>query len=159
MIDLAKLRREGFPASPHCARSPGDACRECVFDMVDGGAGDEITMRRNEQALADIELIPKISAGAPKRDQSIELFGERLRSPVVIGPTGLAGLLCRTPTRRRARRGAVRDDLLGQPRIDRDRRRDRRRDRAGRSMQVFLYKDRGLTADSPPRCGLGITRV
>jgi isopentenyl diphosphate isomerase/L-lactate dehydrogenase-like FMN-dependent dehydrogenase len=27
------------------------------------------------------------------RDQSIELFGERLHGPVLIGPTGLTGML------------------------------------------------------------------
>ena len=59
----------------------------------DGAAGDEITMRNNEAALAAIELAPKLLAGAPKRDQSVELFGSRLPSPIIIGPTGLAGLL------------------------------------------------------------------
>ena len=32
-----------------------------VFDMVDGAAGDEVTMRRNEAALAAIEFVPKSS--------------------------------------------------------------------------------------------------
>jgi L-lactate dehydrogenase (cytochrome) len=63
-----------------------------LFDMVDGAAGDEITMRRNEAALTAIELAPKLLAGAPKRDQSVELFGlPGCTSPVIIGPTGLAG--------------------------------------------------------------------
>jgi isopentenyl diphosphate isomerase/L-lactate dehydrogenase-like FMN-dependent dehydrogenase len=35
-----------------------------LFDMVDGAAGDEITMRNNEAALAPPELAPKLLAGA-----------------------------------------------------------------------------------------------
>ena len=97
--------------------------------MVDGAAGDEITMRRNEAALAAIELVPKLLEGAPKRDQSVELFGLTLPSPVIIGPTGLAGpLLAACRTRRGAGGGAVRNDLFDQPRLDLDHRGDRRGD-------------------------------
>src|SRR5208337_4869262 len=88
----ALLQREGYSVAALRALAKRRLPR-MLFDMVDGAAGDEITMRRNEQALADIELMPKVLAGAPKRDQSIELFGDRIPSPIVIGPTGLAGLL------------------------------------------------------------------
>jgi isopentenyl diphosphate isomerase/L-lactate dehydrogenase-like FMN-dependent dehydrogenase len=64
-----------------------------VFDFVDGAAEDEVVMRRNEAAFDEIALLPRPLNGAPTRDQSIELFGERLTSPVLIGPTGMAGLL------------------------------------------------------------------
>ena len=119
-----------------------------LFDMVDGGAGDEHTLRRNEQALAEIELVPKVLAGAGRRDQSVELFGQRLPSPVLIGPTGLAGLLWPhaelAAARAAARFGAIystshastatlEDIAAATP--------------APKFMQVFLYRDRGLTAD------------
>jgi isopentenyl diphosphate isomerase/L-lactate dehydrogenase-like FMN-dependent dehydrogenase len=119
-----------------------------LFDMVDGGAGDEHTMRRNEAELAEIELIPKLLAGAPKRDQSVELFGQRLPSPVLVGPTGLAGLLWPhaelAAAHAAARFGTIyctshastatlEQIALATP--------------APKWMQVFLYKDRGLTAE------------
>src|ERR1700735_350453 len=91
-MDKATLERKGYsiPALRALARK---ALPRVLFDMVDGAAGDEITLRNNEAALAAIELAPKLLAGAPTRNQAIELFGETLRSPVIIGPTGLAGLL------------------------------------------------------------------
>ena len=109
-----------------------------LFDMVDGAAGDELTMRRNETALAALELAPKLLAGAPKRDQSVELFGVRLSSPVIIGPTGLAGLLW-PHAELAAARAAARfgHDLLHEPRLDLDHRGDRRRD-AGSEMDAGL---------------------
>ena len=91
-MDKATVERKGYsvPALRALARTE---LPRMLFDMVDGAAGDEITMRNNESALAALELVPTLLAGAPTRDQSVELFGETLTSPVIIGPTGLAGLL------------------------------------------------------------------
>src|SRR5437762_2912519 len=63
-----------------------------VFDFADGGAEDERTLRRNEAAFAAIELLPRPLSGAAGRDLTVELFGRTLSLPVLIGPTGLAGL-------------------------------------------------------------------
>ena len=63
-----------------------------VFDFADGGAEHESTLRRNEAAFDDVELLPHPLTGAATRDLSITLFGSRLKLPVIVGPTGLAGL-------------------------------------------------------------------
>ncbi len=91
-MDATALRRKGYSVAALRALAKKRLPR-MVFDMVDGAAGDETTMRRNEAAIAAIEIVPKMLEGAPKRDQSVELFGVKLPSPVIIGPTGLAGLL------------------------------------------------------------------
>ncbi len=64
-----------------------------VFDFCDGGAEDEITRAGNEAGFADWEFLPRPLAGTTVRDQSTLLFGERLALPVIIGPTGLSGML------------------------------------------------------------------
>ena len=91
-MDKATLERKGYSIAALRALAHKTLPRT-LFDMVDGAAGDEITLRNNEAALAAMELVPTLLAGAPKRDQSVELFGAKLTSPVVIGPTGFAGLL------------------------------------------------------------------
>ena len=63
-----------------------------IFDFIDGGAEDEDTLRQNECAFSDWELLPKPLNGAAKRDLTTSLFGHTLSSPLLIGPTGLAGL-------------------------------------------------------------------
>jgi isopentenyl diphosphate isomerase/L-lactate dehydrogenase-like FMN-dependent dehydrogenase len=63
-----------------------------VFDFADGGAESEYTLLRNEAAFSAYELLPRPLNGAGERDLSIELFGQRLAMPVIIGPTGLSGL-------------------------------------------------------------------
>ncbi len=119
-----------------------------LFDMVDGGAGDENTLRRNEAALAAIEFAPKMLAGAGRRDQSVELLGCKLPSPVLIGPTGLAGLLWPhaelAAARAAARFGTVyctsHASTTTYEQIASE-------TPAPKFAQVFLYKDRGLTAE------------
>jgi isopentenyl diphosphate isomerase/L-lactate dehydrogenase-like FMN-dependent dehydrogenase len=64
-----------------------------IFDFVDGGAEDEWTLRRNETAFQEICLLPRPLNGSRDRDLSINLVGHRLSMPVMIGPTGLAGLM------------------------------------------------------------------
>jgi isopentenyl diphosphate isomerase/L-lactate dehydrogenase-like FMN-dependent dehydrogenase len=119
-----------------------------LFDMVDGGAGDEHTLRRNETALAEIELVPKLLAGAPKRDQSVELLGHKLPSPVLIGPTGLAGLLWPHAELAAARAAARFGTVYGTSHASTATLEQiAAATSAPKWMQVFLYKDRGLTAE------------
>jgi L-lactate dehydrogenase (cytochrome)/(S)-mandelate dehydrogenase len=64
-----------------------------VFDFCDGGAEDELTRAENEAGFADWQFLPQPLAGTTARDQSVELFGQKLALPVIIGPTGLSGML------------------------------------------------------------------
>ena len=123
-----------------------------LFDMVDGAAGDEITMRANEAALAKIELAPKLLEGAPTRDQSVEIFGLKLRSPVIIGPTGLAGLLWPHAELAAARAAARFGTVYCTSHASTATLEEIAAATTGpKWMQVFLYKDRGLTAEFAAR--------
>ena len=64
-----------------------------VFDFIDGGAEDELTRDRNERDFDALEFLPHPLMGTSTRDLSVELFGQRLKLPVLIGPTGLAGMV------------------------------------------------------------------
>ena len=64
-----------------------------VFDFADGGADDERTLARNEAAFAELDLLPRPLNGAATRDLTVTLFGKVLSLPLMIGPTGLSGLL------------------------------------------------------------------
>lgn len=63
-----------------------------LFDFIDGAAEDEWTLRANESAFDDWAVLPRPLQGAARRELSLTLFGQRLASPVLVGPTGLAGL-------------------------------------------------------------------
>jgi isopentenyl diphosphate isomerase/L-lactate dehydrogenase-like FMN-dependent dehydrogenase len=150
-MDAARLRRKGYSVRALRAMAKRRLPR-MLFDMVDGGAGDEITMGRNEQALAEIELVPKVLAGAAKRDQSIELFGEKLLSPVVVGPTGLAGLLWPHAEFAAARAAARFGTIYATSHASTATIEEIGAATTGpKWMQVFLYKDRGITDEFAAR--------
>ena len=117
-----------------------------VFDFADGGAEDERTLRRNEGAFADLTLLPRPLHGADPRDLSCNLFGQPLALPVMLGPTGLAGLFWPDAERAAARAATAAGtayclshgsvctlEQLAETGA------------APRWMQVFIYRDRGFT--------------
>jgi lactate 2-monooxygenase len=63
-----------------------------VWSYVAGGAGDEATQRANVEAFGRWGLIPRMLVGAKHRDLSIELFGHRLATPLMLAPIGVLGV-------------------------------------------------------------------
>ncbi len=117
-----------------------------VFDFCDGGAEDEITRNRNESAFADLEFLPKPLNGTAARDPSIELFGERLSMPLIIGPTGLSGMLWPRGEAVAARAAAQAGIVYTMSHGSTVTIEDLAREIPGpKWFQVFLYRDRDLT--------------
>lgn len=119
-----------------------------VFDFADGAAEDERTLRRNTEAFADVSFLPRPLNGAASRDMSITLFGRRLSMPLVIAPTGLAGLFWPDGERESARAAAA----AGIPYCASHGSVCTLEDIAGtgiepRWMQVFLYTDKAFTRE------------
>ena len=66
-----------------------------LFDYIDGGAYDEVTMRANESDLGDLLLRQVVMRDVSVRDPSVEVLGRRLALPIVLAPVGLAGMFAR----------------------------------------------------------------
>ncbi|WP_293401921.1 alpha-hydroxy acid oxidase [Polaromonas sp.] len=63
-----------------------------IFDYLYGGAEDEITLSANLDAFKQWQFKPRLVTGHVSRNLSVDLFGDRLSLPFLIGPTGLNGL-------------------------------------------------------------------
>ena len=59
-----------------------------VFDYIDGGAEDELTLARNSAAFRDLELRPRVLRDVGRVDPSTTLLGRPLPFPLVLAPTG-----------------------------------------------------------------------
>lgn len=59
-----------------------------IFDYIDGGAEDEITMRRNSDAFQRYSFVPRILRDVSDIDTSTTLLGRTLSSPIIFSPTG-----------------------------------------------------------------------
>ncbi|HVR33492.1 MAG TPA: alpha-hydroxy acid oxidase [Acidimicrobiia bacterium] len=65
-----------------------------VFDYIDGGAEDEITLSRNSEAFRDLEFRPRVLNDVGKVDASTEVLGRRVSFPLVLAPTGFTRIAC-----------------------------------------------------------------
>ncbi|MEO8629078.1 MAG: alpha-hydroxy acid oxidase [Betaproteobacteria bacterium] len=117
-----------------------------VFDFVDGGAENEYTVRRNEKVFDETLLLPRPLNGAVEPDQSLELFGQRLSMPVLIGPTGLAGMLWPRGEEHSARAAVAAGTVYTMSHASTVTIEDLASKVSGNLWkQVFLYRDRGMT--------------
>ncbi len=66
-----------------------------VFEFIDGGSQDEITLRANQTDFSALRFMPRVLTDIQQRDQSVDLFGQRYASPVILAPTGLVGIVAR----------------------------------------------------------------
>lgn len=82
-----------FPMSAaELARRAEQAMSKEIWSYVAGGAGDENTQDANVRAFRRYGLMPRMLAGAAERDLSIEMFGHRLPTPLMLAPVGVIAL-------------------------------------------------------------------
>ncbi|WP_227996169.1 alpha-hydroxy-acid oxidizing protein [Nocardia australiensis] len=69
------------------------ALPDSLHSYIAGGAGDELTQRRNVDAFADWGLVPRMLVGATERDLSVTVWGNTFPSPIFMAPVGVIGLV------------------------------------------------------------------
>jgi isopentenyl diphosphate isomerase/L-lactate dehydrogenase-like FMN-dependent dehydrogenase len=79
IFDLRELARRRLPKG--------------LFEFVDRGAEDEVSLRHNRAALERIKLRPRTLVDVSQRSQEITLLGHRQQIPIAVAPTGAAGIM------------------------------------------------------------------
>jgi L-lactate dehydrogenase (cytochrome) len=134
VADLRKIARRRLPRG--------------VFDYIDGGAEDEVTMAANSQAYRRVSFRPRVLRDMTEVDTSSTLLGKPLAFPLVMAPTGftrIADPAGELAVARAAQRAGVPYSLstLGTRSIE---------EVAGVSSgrlwyQLYVFKDRGIVTD------------
>ncbi|MDP2240579.1 MAG: alpha-hydroxy acid oxidase [Burkholderiales bacterium] len=78
IADLRELARRRLPKG--------------VFEFFDRGNGDEVAVANNRAAFERIKLNPHMLVDTSARSQAITLLGKAQKMPIVVAPTGSAGL-------------------------------------------------------------------
>ena len=76
--DLRQLARQRLP--------------RVLFDYIDGGAQDEVTLRANQQDFNNVTLVQHVLRDVSIRDQSVTVLGQKYDLPLILSPTGMTGL-------------------------------------------------------------------
>ncbi len=66
-----------------------------IYDVVAGGAADELTLRSNREALDSIELHPRVLVDVTERSLATTVLGRPVSMPVVLAPVGFQRMLHR----------------------------------------------------------------
>jgi L-lactate dehydrogenase (cytochrome) len=66
-----------------------------LFDYIDGGAYEEVTMRANVADLERVLLRQVVMRDVTRREQATKVLGQALAMPVILAPVGLAGMSAR----------------------------------------------------------------
>lgn len=64
-----------------------------VFDYVDGGADDEITLRENCRVFQDVTFRPRQAVAIPSYDLRTRVLGSEISFPAVLAPIGYLRLI------------------------------------------------------------------
>lgn len=124
-----------------------------VFNYLDGGADDELSLGRNTDAFNDYELLPTQLSDVSTIDMATTVLGQKIEWPVFLAPTGASRLFHHEAepavVRAAHKFGTIYSlSTLGTTTIE-----DVAAISSGPKMyQVYIFKDRGITKDFVTRC-------
>jgi len=78
-----------------------------LFEYLDGGSYDELTLRRNVEDLQNVVLKQRVLRDVSEINLSTEMFGRRWAMPVGLAPVGLSGMYARRGETQAARAAAA----------------------------------------------------
>src|SRR6202000_3101618 len=81
-LNIADLRAVAQRRVPHF-----------VFEYVEGGAEDEASLRCNRAGFEALQLVPHTLVNTSGRHLRTEILGRPANAPLIIGPTGMNGML------------------------------------------------------------------
>ena len=98
-VDTPVLRGGAMVKPPAVARHPGHLkagarrrLPSAVFDFLEGGSNDEVTLRRNRADFEDLRLNQRVFDHVAPRNLRTTLFGQRAAMPVALAPIGMGGV-------------------------------------------------------------------
>src|ERR1700759_1152588 len=74
IADLRALARKRLP--------------DAIFDYLDGGSEDELSLQENESVFCDYIFRPRHAVHVPAPDLSVTVMGEKLAMPAFVAPIG-----------------------------------------------------------------------
>jgi len=121
---------------------------QASFDYIAGGADAEVSLRRNREAYDHWALRPRVLVDVSKRDTSTTVLGERISMPILVAPTAFHGLVHPEGETATARgTGAAGTLMIASAIATKTLEEIAATLPAPRWFQLYVYKDRNVTAD------------
>ncbi len=116
-----------------------------IFNYIDGGADDEVTLRRNSESFERCDLVPSVLRGVSSLDTSVTVMGQKLAVPFYCSPTALQRLFHHQGERAVAAAAARYGTMFGVSSLGTISLEELRKAHSGPQVyQFYFHKDRGL---------------
>ncbi|RXT52956.1 alpha-hydroxy-acid oxidizing enzyme [Bosea sp. Tri-44] len=116
-----------------------------IFNYIDGGADDEVTLRRNSESFERCDLVPNVLRGVSSVDTSVTVMGQKLAVPFYCSPTALQRLFHHQGERAVAAAAARYGTMFGVSSLGTISLEELRKTHSGPQVyQFYFHKDRGL---------------
>ena len=124
-----------------------------IFHYIDGGADDEITLKRNTKAFEKCDLIPNVLSGVNKPDLSTTIFGRKIDMPIFLSPTAMQRLYDPEGDKASARADEKFGTMYGMSTMATTSIEEISNVSSGPKLfQLYIHKDKSLTDDLIERC-------
>ncbi|MGB0697709.1 MAG: alpha-hydroxy acid oxidase [Rhodospirillaceae bacterium] len=116
-----------------------------IFNYIDGGADDEVTLRKNTDSYNAVDLVPNVLRGVKDIDLSVTVMGQKLAMPVYCSPTALQRLFHHQGERAVAAAAAKYGTMFGVSSLGTVSLEElRKKHDTPQVYQFYFHKDRGL---------------
>ncbi len=116
-----------------------------IFNYIDGGADDEVTMAKNTAAFNACDLLPSVLRGVDDVDMSVTVMGQKLDMPVYCSPTALQRLFHHKGERAVAAAAEMYGTMFGVSSLGTVSLEELRQNHSNPQVyQFYFHKDRGL---------------
>ncbi len=124
-----------------------------IYNYIDGGADDEITLDRNTAAFNDCDLIPDVLADVGNIDISTTVLGQKIDFPLFLSATAMHRLYHHEGERATARAAEKMGTMFGISTMATVSIEEIGELTKGPKLfQLYIHKDRGLTDNLIERC-------
>ncbi len=124
-----------------------------IFHYIDGGADDEVTLKRNTDSFNKCDLIPDVLTGASDVDLSTTVLGQKIDFPLFLSATAMHRLYYHEGEKATARAAEKMGTMFGISTMSTTSIEEIGKLTAGPKLfQLYIHKDKGLTDNLIERC-------
>ena len=124
-----------------------------IFHYIDGGADDEVTLRRNTESFNNCDLVPNVLSDVSSVDLSTNVLGQKIDFPLFLSATAMNRLYHHQGERATAKAAETMGTMFGISTMATTSIEDIGKLTNGPKLfQLYIHKDRGLTDNLIERC-------
>jgi len=124
-----------------------------IFDYLDGGSDDEVTLRANRSGFGKYQLMPRVLRDVENIDLATKVLGQDIDLPLLLSPTGQTRMFHHDGEMAVARAAANAGTIYSLSSVSSRSIEETAAASSGpKWFQIYVWRDRGVTKEFIARC-------